>query len=98
MCIRDRYKLSLGTYSGKSNFEVKCSFLPTIGDNSAGAVWLNGGIFRRAKQPDPYPPPLHFKFGLVLYCLLQMANGQRNSIHKKGLVGKALINFPFRSE
>jgi len=29
--------------------------------------------------------------GLVLYCLLQVANGQRNSIHKKGLVGKASI-------
>ena len=54
---RTKYKLSLGTYSGKSNFEVKCSFLPTIGDNSVEPVWLNGGIFRRAKQPDPFPHP-----------------------------------------
>ena len=64
---RTKYKLSLGTYSGKSNFEVKCSFLPAIGDNSAEAVWLNGGIFRRAKQPDPFPT-LHLKLGLVLFA------------------------------
>ena len=81
---RTKYKLSLGTYSGKSNFEVKCSFLPTIGDNSVEPVWLNGGIFRRAKQPDPFPPPLHLKLGLVLYCLLQVANEQRNGIQKRG--------------
>ena len=81
---RTKYKLSLGTYSGKSNFEVKCSFLPAIGDNSVEPVWLNGGIFRRAKQPDPFLPPLHLKLGLVLYCLLQVANEQRNSIQKRG--------------